>query len=359
MSHQKCTRCGRKIKKYQFCPHCGARQLESSITLGEIYQEWSSLHYRKIGKKTIEGYDNAWRHSLQPLKNIAIEDIRVSDYQKILDGIADKSQSLQHKLLLLIGQLCRYAIAVHRLHVVEPTRYLIMDGKANKSREIYSDDEIARLFLYADLDVAFSSTAKVVLLLIFTGARPEELFEVRKENVNLDECYIFFNGSKTEAGKNRLIPLVSQVVPYVDWFYHKCEIEYLISSPKGCRMNLHNWRKRCFYPLMHELGISNPDEPHRLVPYCCRHTYASLADRANVDKDTLSKLVGHTSYKFTKRTYIHEKLPQLQAETNKIDRLVKQEITNKKEREGDVNGCCSRKAGNRRERPGTELSWRI
>lgn len=330
MSHQKCTRCGRKIKKYQFCPHCGARQLESSITLGEIYQEWSSLHYRKIGKKTIEGYDNAWRHSLQPLKNIAIEDIRVSDYQKILDGIADKSQSLQHKLLLLIGQLCRYAIAVHRLHVVEPTRYLIMDGKANKSREIYSDDEIARLFLYADLDVAFSSTAKVVLLLIFTGARPEELFEVRKENVNLDECYIFFNGSKTEAGKNRLIPLVSQVVPYVDWFYHKSEIEYLISSPKGCRMNLHNWRKRCFYPLMHELGISNPDEPHRLVPYCCRHTYASLADRANVDKDTLSKLVGHTSYKFTKRTYIHEKLPQLQAETNKIDRLVKQEITNKK-----------------------------
>ena len=92
MSHQKCTKCGRKIKKYQFCPHCGARQLESSITLGEIYQEWSSLHYRKIGKKTIEGYDNAWRHSLQPLKNIAIEDIRVSDYQKILDGIADKSQ---------------------------------------------------------------------------------------------------------------------------------------------------------------------------------------------------------------------------------------------------------------------------
>ena len=81
--------------------------------------------------------------------------------------------------------------------------------------------------------------------------------------------------------------------------------------------------------------------------YCCRHTYASLADRAGVDKDTIIKIVGHTSYKFTKRIYIHEKLPQLQAETNKIDRLVKQEITNNKEREGDVNGRCSRKAGNR------------
>ena len=110
---------------------------------------------------------------------------------------------------------------------------------------------------------------------------------------------------------------------------------------------------------MKELGINCADTPRRMVPYCCRHTYASLADRAGVDKDTIIKIVGHTSYKFTKRIYIHEKLPQLQAETNKIDRLVKQEITNNKEREGDVNGCRSGKTGNRRERPGIELSWRI
>ena len=78
-------------------------------------------------------------------------------------------------------------------------------------------------------------------------------------------------------------------------------------------------------------------------------THTPLWRPSGVDKDTIIKIVGHTSYKFTKRIYIHEKLPQLQAETNKIDRLVKQEITNNKEREGDVNGCCSGKTGNRRE----------
>lgn len=40
------------------------------------------------------------------------------------------------------------------------------------------------------------------------------------------------------------------------------------------------------------------------------------------DKDTIIKIVGHTSYKFTKRVYIHEKLPQLAAEVQKIDQLV-------------------------------------
>ena len=335
-----CVRCSQKIGKYRFCPYCGAHQQENVMTLGEIYEEWSSLHYRKIGKKTIQGYDNAWRHSLQVMENVAIEDILVSDYQKVLDEIADKSKSLQNKLVLLIGQLCKYAIDVHRLRAVEPTRYLILDGKASKSREIYSDEEIARLFWYANLDEALSPTARVVLILIFTGARPEELFEVRKTNVSLDECYIFFSGSKTEAGKNRLVPLVTQIVPYVSWFYHTSEIEYLISSQKGCRMDLHNWRKRCFYPLMRKLEIAQPDNPHRLVPYSCRHTYASLADRADVDKDILPKLIGHTNYRFTKQTYIHEKLPQLATEIKKIDRLVQNELITERNRKEGLNGNC-------------------
>lgn len=324
-----CVRCGKKIGNYLFCPYCGVYQQRNEITLGGIYKEWSSLHYRKIGKKTREGYDNAWRHSLQVLANTPIEDLNVIDYQNVLDGIADKSQSLQHKLLLLIGQLCRYAIAVHRLQVVEPTRYLVLDGKANKSREIFSDDEIARLFCYADLDEEFSEAARIVLLLIFTGVRPEELFAVRKENVDLEAHYIFFEGSKTAAGRNRLVPLIAPVMPYVIWFYHVSKIDYLIMSQKGCRMDLHNWRIRQFYPLMRELEISEPDNPRRLVPYSCRHTYASLADRANVDKDTLSKLIGHTSYKFTKRVYVHEKLPQLAAEVQKIDLLVQNELITK------------------------------
>lgn len=328
-----CKKCLREIKNYPFCPFCGASQNSNLLTLEQIYSEWSTLYFRKVGRKSREGYENAWR-TLRFLGQCAMSDIKINDYQLAMDALQNKSRSLQNKLLLLIGQLCKYAVAVHRIDVINPSPYLILDGVQAKSREIFSDEEISRLFLYAQANERFSCTAREVLILIFTGLRPEELFEVEKNDVNLQYHFLFTWGSKTDAGKERIILLISQIMPYVFSFYFtRGQENYLITSPRGFRVRIDNWRKRQFYPLMKELRINHADNPRRLVPYCCRHTYASLADRAGVDKDTIIKIVGHTSYKFTKRTYIHEKLPQLQAETNKIDRLVKREITIKKEKE--------------------------
>lgn len=80
------------------------------------------------------------------------------------------------------------------------------------------------------------------------------------------------------------------------------------------------------------LCFAQPDNPRRLVPYSCRHTYASLADRAEVDKDALIKMIGHASYKFTKRTYIHENLPQFAAEIKKLEQLVQNELITERNR---------------------------
>ena len=41
---------------------------------------------------------------------------------------------------------------------------------------------------------------------------------------------------------------------------------------------------------------------------------------------TLIKMIGHASYKFTKKTYVHEHLPQFAAEIRKLDQLVQDEL---------------------------------
>ena len=51
-----CKKCTRDVGTYLFCPHCGTNQSTSSLTLGQVYSDWSALYYRKIGKKTREGY---------------------------------------------------------------------------------------------------------------------------------------------------------------------------------------------------------------------------------------------------------------------------------------------------------------
>lgn len=140
-----CKKCFREIGEYPFCPYCGASQKSNLLTLEQIYTEWSMLYFRKVGRKSREGYENAWR-TLRFLGQSAMSDIKISDYQLAMDTLQNKSRSLQNKLLLLIGQLCKYAVTVHRLDVINPSPYLILDGVQAKSREIFSDEEISRLF---------------------------------------------------------------------------------------------------------------------------------------------------------------------------------------------------------------------
>lgn len=149
-----CKKCLREIKDYPFCPFCGASQNSNLLTLEQIYSEWSTLYFRKVGRKSREGYENAWR-TLHFLGQYAMSDIKISDYQLAMDTLQNKSKSLQNKLLLLIGQLCKYAVAVHRLDVINPSPYLILDGVQAKSREIFSDEEISRLFFVCSSERAF------------------------------------------------------------------------------------------------------------------------------------------------------------------------------------------------------------
>ena len=71
--------------------------------------------------------------------------------------------------------------------------------------------------------------------------------------------------------------------------------------------NEKNWRNRKFYPFLEEIGIQpNPyDENGKrkpeffgklatYTPYTTRHTYASLCDRAGVNKDYNGPLVKTT-----------------------------------------------------------------
>ena len=64
----------------------------------------------------------------------------------------------------------------------------------------------------------------------------------------------------------------------------------IFRSPNGSAWNIRNFRIREFYTGLEEIGVQNP---HRYVPYSCRHTFASLAAKANVDKEALQRAIGH------------------------------------------------------------------
>lgn len=218
---QTCKKCFREIGEYPFCPYCGASQGSNLLTLEQIYSEWSTLYFRKVGRKSREGYENAWR-TLHFLGQYAMSDIKISDYQLAMDTLQNKSRSLQNKLLLLIGQLCKYAVAVHRLDVINPSPYLILDGVQAKSREIFSDEEISRLFCMLKRTSVFLVLQEKFLFLSSPAYDQKNFLELRK----------------TMSAYNTISFLPGVVKPM------QVKSESFLLSPKSCRM--------CFPFTLHE-----------------------------------------------------------------------------------------------------------
>lgn len=331
-----CKHCGATSPNdTPYCCYCGASQSESA-TLGAIYNEWKEVHYRHLNIKTISGYEYAWKR-LAIYENRPITSIEFIEYQRVLDSIGYQSRSSQCKLRGLINQLTNYAIVIKGIPSLRNyTPYFSLDGYQPEGREIFTDNEISRLYLYAQQNQAYSRDAMITLTLIFTGLRPSELFAVKKTDINIKNMYMVAPGSKTQAGRTRLIPFIPQIQKFIYYFY--CEnssCPYLIASPKGYQTRLDNWRSLHFYPLLRELGICTPDNLHRISPHYCRHTYASLAKRSGIDEGILIKMIGHVSFSTTEQIYIHEQLPEYQTEMQKLGMLA-EKISNRKESSHEV-----------------------
>lgn len=311
-----CKKCGFEVADGLFCQNCGWKQTDE-LSLEHVYKTWLRRRTRELSStKGLEGYKNAWR-ILSPLKHKSVYEINLDDFQSIIDGEAHLSQSHQEKVQQLISQLCQQITLYDRLYP-NYAKFLVLDGYASESYIPFTDAEIVLLMETAKACNQLGETARTILILIFTGWRPNELFNMKVNQVNILQRF-FISGSKTKAGKNRAIPIAPVIYPFVaSAVLSGHQDGYLLHSPNGKKINLQNWRNRRFYPCLQELGINPPDAPHRIKPYSCRHTFASLAYRAGVKPALLKKMIGHTNVEFTIEKYVHNEMRELSAETDKM-----------------------------------------
>ena len=80
-----------------------------------------------------------------------------------------------------------------------------------------------------------------------------------------------------------------------------------------------SWRKSASSRILTKLAT--------YTPYTTRHTYASLCDRAGVNKDILKRAVGHTpKSKTLDEVYLHPKATQMIEAFDKANQLVNDEV---------------------------------
>lgn len=265
----------------------------SACTFADVYEMWSKKKFPTVSKIAQYGYTASYGHSVK-LHNKKMRDIRTKEMEEIMLNLKGGHQ-LQTKLKTFWGQMFKYALE-HDIVQKDYSVFVKLRDKAPETtRTDISKEDIQRLWDEADKG---NRIAVIAIIYIYTGLRATELLEVPKENVSLDKR-IMIAGKKTEAGKDRRIPIHRAILPFIEELM-KEDGEYLITYEKKSkrvpfsysRFNIIEW-----IPLMESLNMN-------YTIHYTRHTLATLMREANIEEDLRKLILGHKSSDITDR-YTH------------------------------------------------------
>lgn len=272
-----------------------ANSAKHSPTFKECYKAMSERKFESITTSRISALNSAF-NKLTDLHNKPIGTIGLFDIQAVFDRAKEKVKS---KTLNDMKSVCvrtfEYAI-IHQYISRDQdfTSYIDVKPKLKteeQKHQPFTIDEIKKIMANEDI------VSKTILVYIFTGCRPNELMGLEEDKIK--DGYLV-TGSKTEAGRDRIIPIVTIIKPFIN--------EVLLFLREE---NTNTYRANHFIPLMVENNMSH-------LPYDTRHTYATLAKSAKMDDYIRKKIMGHKSNDITDDVYTHAYADELCREAEKI-----------------------------------------
>ena len=165
------------------------------------------------------------------------------------------------------------------------------------SKKPFAEEEIQTLWKMESMEWVDS-----VLYLIYSGFRISEMLDLRTDTVSLDDGTVK-GGTKTKAGKDRIVPIHSKVRHIVERRL-KDGGEYLFSY-NGKRCGDETYRK-FWREIMKAANMQH-------TPHDCRHTFRSRLDSAGANKKCIDLMMGHKSKDVGERVYTHKTIEELKA----------------------------------------------
>lgn len=216
-----------------------------------------------------------------------------------------------------------------------PVDGIAYEGVKKKSYEMFTDDDLRKLFtapeFLAQRTGKYPERYWLILILLHSGARREEIAQLRVEDVREQEGIPYFDITATEADGKRLknvqsrrrVPIHSALVKLGFFDYlkrRKEEGSKLLFPPspkvKG-RVTPGDAVGKWFHRLRHDHGV-----PGRKPLHSFRHTVITRLAGAGVPQDIREIIVGHASDSVHGQTYMHRDaipITLLRDNLNKLD----------------------------------------
>ena len=284
-------------------------------TFSELYNKVYDDYISKLSDSTQRRYKACYKR-LKEIHDFKINKLSLAVLQRVFDKHKDKvSKDSLSDTKILVKKVFEQAIisgAITRDDNL--TEYINVSTDYKKTEIVHTSftiDEIKTLYK----DNTFES--KLILIYIFTGARPSELLNISRDRFHIDEIcrddgetkkvsYIIA-GIKTPTGQDRIIPIHDTVKPFI--------IEILGNNdtfmPYTQKVPYEAYKRDIFYPTMERLNMNH-------LPHDTRHTFGTLAELYRLDNYMVKKILGHKFQDLTKDVYTHVMVNKLNEEIKKI-----------------------------------------
>lgn len=279
------------------------------ITFSELYDRWSAEHFEKIVPSAARTWKSAYSY-FSAIHDMRFAAIRPNHIEGCIKD-AKVGSSTKQRMKSLCNMLYRYAL---KYEIVTVNYADMCDsvkrGKPSIIRTPFSEDE--EKILWDNIDFPF---VDMVLIGIYSGWRPQELSVLKIADIDL-ENKTYIGGLKTDAGRNRVVPIHNKIYELVKRNYEKAlsmDSEYLFNDENGQQgtfLTYDKYRGR-FNKINKRFGLS-----HR--PHDTRHTFITKGKSAGMDEYILKMIVGHEITDVTEKVYTHRTLEELRKEIDKI-----------------------------------------
>lgn len=271
------------------------------LTFAEVYERfmaWKFAEGTNYSKATKSNYSAAYSYCTT-LYDKLFEDLKATNLQEFIDNQKGLKKGSLKAILVLFNQMYKYAIYAE---IVSENKSKFV--KINKE----DDTEHGTAFSEQELKILWKNSAdtdvQLILIMCYSGWRIGELENLE---VNLDKRY-FQGGSKTKAGKDRIVPI------------HPCICNFVKSriDTDGTLLNMNKvtYRMFRFYPILEKLGIVGSPKH---TPHDCRHTFSALCEKYGVRENDRKRMLGHSfGSDVTNAVYGHRTLEELRSEIKKI-----------------------------------------
>ncbi len=295
--------------------------ISSRETFGHFAQMWYELYkeplLRSHSKNTIKYVLNI--HILPYLGDLPLNGISPMQIQLVMNKLANKSYSLQSKVLVILRNIFKVA-QENGLIMRSPVSSMLKAGGKKAEEKVPLTPEESKLLL----ERVVNKRARTFLLIaLHTGMRRGEIVALKWSDIDFEKKVIYVRHNavmeqhgttitdypKTDAGK-RDIPLSEELEQWLVERKANSHSQYVLAMENHKPLTVSAYRS-----MWNLIGRELPDK--HFTAHSLRHTFITRLFEAGMDMKEVQYLAGHSKVELTMQIYTHYDRASRAGETSK------------------------------------------